>query len=58
MFMTLSYILKTFFGLNPARLNLSCDMQVKTNRAITYIYMYIFYIYADCSCVRKQETEM
>lgn len=59
-FITLSYIFKTFLGLNPGSLNLSYDMQVKTNTAIIYTCMYILYIsiYAVYSCVRKQATEM
>lgn len=43
MFMISSYIYKTFLGLNSGNLNLSCDVQVKTNRAIIY-QLFILYV--------------
>lgn len=42
MFMTLLYICETFLGLNPGSLNLSLDVQVKTNSTIVYRLLILY----------------
>lgn len=56
MFMTSSYIFKTFLGLNPGSLNLSCDVQVKTNRAIIY-RLFILYVCNLFMCKKARNRD-